>query len=398
MTLEEEIADLKRIIAAERLAIAGADVRLNAALAGSGAAKPLPDDPFELEGLPKAVRVSEDVTKTIAVARSGRIELLDAGRTGDPEKSGRDYSELSLCDGGRITMALPFRYDGGTVGQDVRKTIPPHLLRYFVFAMHMALRDDGRDLGIFRLCEDDVADILGEPLRLIGGRRRVSSRAIEGVEQAFRDLSEIWVDRIGSVSAGNPERLMQSYQADFGPRHWAPARLALLACKGPGAGRRNSRGKRDDDGPGRFVQVPFPVLRLNSADAAIGIGLATLWRDIITRTVTGPGYHRTTLGEILPLVGWNVEDARRIGLPKMLARAAERLPVIARDGDLGTVEIAAPEPGADVVLTPSATVEAVYRPMIETHQQKKRRSEQAEAEADAGVKTSRRKKRRAAAS
>ncbi len=120
------------------------------------------------------------------------------------------------------------RYDGGTVEQDVRKNIPPHLLRYFAFAMCMALRDEGWGMGIFRLCEKDVADILGEPLRLIGGRRRVSPRAMERVERAFRDLSEIRVDRIGSVQAGKPETLMQNY----GPRYWAPSTLALLACKG----------------------------------------------------------------------------------------------------------------------------------------------------------------------
>ena len=362
--------------------------------------RPAPNPRVE-QAQKRCVRFPQDIAATISAGRGG--ELVD-GRW----KSGIDQkerTEIYLGPKPAATVIIPAGFDAGTLGRDVRGVITWAMQRHYLVALALS-QDQGREDGLFKLREADAAELLGNRLRDLAHTRtrfpsttehRVHGRFLQRIEDSFVRWSRIYTHRAGSVTGLAPEAMMQAY-AEQGPLWWAPARIVVLATTGLDAGRVHSRGKRGDNGgPGQFGQLPLAVIRLDPERAALGFGLASALRPVITKTLEGSGRYATTLGDLLPRIGANMDQARERGRP-FWNRHAEMLPVVAEAGEIGTIHIiGTPGPAAEVIVEPSKLLADAYEEMRSRHVRRVDKREAERAKADAGVPKQRRQQKAKAA-
>lgn len=333
------------------------------------------------------VRVPCDISSTMAAGRAGNVTGSWSNEI--PERVG---TEIHLLNNPRATVIIPAEFNQLTLALDIRKTLTPALVRDFVIALALSQKE-GRQDGLFRLRESDLASLRGSRTReysrqrgnRVSTERRCSRSLIARTESSFETLSRIYVKRIGSVSALAAEPLMQAYR-ESGHRLWKPATLAYLATVGRKAGLQHSIGSRSDNaGPGAFCQVPLRVLTLDARDAALGIGLCTFLRSVITRTVNSTGVYTTELADLLRSVGANMDQKKKVGR-SFWSRSAEQVCEVASEGQIASVSVAGEGPKAEVSLEPSYLLGDAYSSMITTHARRVEKRESARAQADAGVK------------
>lgn len=158
------------------------------------------------------------------------------------------------------------------------------------------------------------------------------------------------LEGIGNVSVGPaPEPLLSRYRDDnTGRAVYRQAPLAMMALQR------------------YFVQVPREVLRLESDDTPLALGVSRGLLQHARTILRGPGHWRCTLEHLARVAGDPIADARRNrGARAAYGSLAERLQRVVRDGALGTVHLEGEGPDALVTLTPSDALGAVYSSLAE---------------------------------
>lgn len=311
---------------------------------------------------PRTLVMDQDITTSLSVARSdpghfaARAKLSHAAHSKLP---GRNYWRIQPKGKKQsldLLLPLPEDFSGAAddLGRATRAIVTPAVQKHYLLATGLALRQ-GLD-GRFELREKDVVDLLG--LSLYGrDRPRPSQNGMQAIRNDLAALSSFYVNRAGDTKALAPEPLLNRYDRR-GQRWWKHAEVVWTAITGWTAQRR-----------GKFVQVPWEVLRLDSRDVPLALGLARFWRLNVTRTIIGDGEQRLSLRALAKELGEDVaRQARARGSARYFSDLSDRIVRVAELAALGEVRVLGDGPAAEVVLTPAESLALAYAGLMEGHE------------------------------
>lgn len=259
-------------------------------------------------------------------------------------------------------FALDVPFERGTSpkhGRGVRSVLTGPLLRAYTATWALtgawtAEHGGVNPHGLFEMRARDVLlDLYGlkpKPTKTRGKLyERPPTTAEKELAETFGTLHLCLLESIGNVSASAPEPMLTRYRDDAtGRAVYRQAPLAMLALQ-------------------RFyVQVPREVLRLESLDTPLALGVARGLLHNARTILRGAGHWRCTLDALARIAGDPIDDARRHrGASAAYGSLAERLQRVVRDGALGEVHLEGEGPTALVTLTPSDALGTVYSSLTE---------------------------------
>ena len=163
-------------------------------------------------------------------------------------------------------------------------------------------------------------------------------------------LQHTLLEGIGDVRVGpRPQPLVSHYRdANDTRRIYQHAPLALIAVSK------------------RFVQVPRAVLRLDSKDTPLALGMTRVLRQHAREVLRGTGFYRAPLQQLARTAGEDVsQQTRDRGSALYYRTLAERMGRVVREGQLGELHLEGEGPSAVATLTPSDAIATVYQSLAD---------------------------------
>lgn len=300
------------------------------------------------------VRLPTTLTTAIIDVRGGALEREAEYRRSVPGES--SIHEWTVYAQNKCQLVLPFAEamtQGGVSGTSIRIYFDGITLRSYVATF--AMRDrEGHPDGYFRW--DPAWFILevckGTPTYTTAktGKRypRANPKSETALNKGLDSLLGMLLSGITTrnleINIRTPEPLVQEVTS--------PGRSGAIYYHSQLV-RESAREN--------FMQVPHAVCALHADRLPMGIGLARWWKARFDIDITrGTGVSRTTLRELLEVIGERpAERARRDGR-SYWAKAALQVVGVMRDGELGEATITGEGPTAVVTLVPSKNLADAY--------------------------------------
>ena len=280
-----------------------------------------------------------------------RAERSPVDRTGDTFSSvDLEHWKLTPPKGHQLALHVGFESGAAPKASDVRAVLSGGFLRAYLATW--ALTEDGNNPhGLFEM---DARRILLElygltpKTTLVRGKRypRPPPSSEQELARHLEALQHTLLEGIGDVRVGpRPQPLVSHYRdANDTRRIYQHAPLALIAVSN------------------RFVQVPRAVLRLDSKDTPLALGMTRVLRQHAREVLRGTGFYRAPLQQLARAAGEDVSQQTRDRGAALYYRAlAERMGRVVREGQLGDLHLEGEGPSAVATLTPSNALATVYQ-------------------------------------
>ena len=280
-----------------------------------------------------------------------RAERSPVDRTGNTFSSvDLEHWKLTPPKGHQLALHVGFESEAAPKASDVRAVLSGGFLRAYLATW--ALTEDGNNPhGLFEM---DARRILLElygltpKTTLVRGKRypRPPPSSEQELARHLEALQHTLLEGIGEVRVGpRPQPLVSHYRdANDTRRIYQHAPLALIAVSK------------------RFVQVPRAVLRLDSKDTPLALGMTRVLRQHAREVLRGTGFYRAPLQQLARAAGEDVSQQTRDRGAALYYRAlAERMGRVVREGQLGDLHLEGEGPSAVATLTPSGALAMVYQ-------------------------------------
>ncbi len=328
------------------------------------------------EGIDRALclRIPQSVAVAFASTRGGELQrapLRWHDRSGKTFPTSLDLRRWTFVPPRGATLVLPFGDEtahGITIersGPIVREVLSGGSLRSYLATWALWAEQGCNAEGAFALDTNQIADLCGlEVYENKSGGGASYGKALQDFRAAVEHLHTIGLAAVGDVEARSAEPLIQEWREKSRPnrRLYLHARLALAALRQAGD----------------FAQLPRNVLRLSARDTPIALGVATLWREEITRTALAPGapgYWRGSLRDFAQKTGvYNEREAQKKAGSYWRPLAADIIRIVAQ-GELGTAHVEGSGPRAIVTLEPSPVLARAYVPLLDAQREAAARAE-----------------------
>ena len=283
--------------------------------------------------------------------QGSRAERSPVDRTGNTFSSvDLEHWKLTPPKGHQLALHVGFESGAAPKASDVRAVLSGGFLRAYLATW--ALTEDGNNPhGLFEM---DARRILLElygltpKTTLVRGKRypRPPPSSEQELARHLEALQHTLLEGIGDVRVGpRPQPLVSHYRdANDTRRIYQHAPLALIAVSS------------------RFVQVPRAVLRLDSKDTPLALGMTRVLRQHAREVLRGTGFYRAPLQQLARAAGEDVSQQTRDRGAALYYRAlAERMGRVVREGQLGDLHLEGEGPSAVATLTPSNALATVYQ-------------------------------------
>lgn len=280
-----------------------------------------------------------------------RAERSPVDRTGSTFSSvDLEHWRLTPPKGHQLALHVGFESGAAPKASDVRAVLSGGFLRAYLATW--ALTEDGNNPhGLFEMdARRILLELYGLTPKPTTTRGKRYSRPPPSSEQELarhlEALQSTLLEGIGDVRVGpRPQPLVSHYRdANDTRRVYQHAPLALIAVSN------------------RFVQVPRAVLRLDSKDTPLALGVTRVLRQHAREVLRGTGFYRAPLQQLARAAGEDVSQQTRDRGAALYYRAlAERMGRVVREGQLGDLHLEGEGPSAVATLTPSGALATVYQ-------------------------------------
>lgn len=284
-----------------------------------------------------------------------RAERSPVDRTGDTFSSvDLEHWKLTPPKGHQLALHVGFENGAAPKASDVRAVLSGGYLRAYL-ATWALTEDHNNPHGLFEM---DARRILLElygltpKTTLVRGKRypRPPPSSERELAHHLEALQHTLLEGIGDVRVGpRPQPLVSHYRdANDTRRIYQHAPLALIAVSK------------------RFVQVPRAVLRLDSKDTPLALGMTRVLRQHAREVLRGTGFYRAPLQQLARTAGEDVsQQTRDRGSALYYRTLAERMGRVVREGQLGELHLEGEGPSAVATLTPSDAIATVYQSLAD---------------------------------
>lgn len=280
-----------------------------------------------------------------------RAERSPVDRTGNTFSSvDLEHWKMTPPKGHQLALHVGFESGAAPKASDVRAVLSGGFLRAYLATW--ALTEDGNNPhGLFEMdARRILLELYGLTPKPTTTRGKRYSRPPPSSEQELarhlEALQNTFLEGIGEVRVGpRPQPLVSHYRdANDTRRIYQHAPLALIAISK------------------RFVQVPRAVLRLDSKDTPLALGMTRVLRQQAREVLRGTGFYRAPLQQFARAAGEDVSQQTRDRGAALYYRAlTERMGRVVREGQLGVLHLEGEGPSAVATLTPSADLAMVYQ-------------------------------------
>jgi hypothetical protein len=294
------------------------------------------------------IRFPQSVGQAVTAGRSATIA------------SRKKRAEQVTCDDGSAwarhvmvdspEMQLFLEYDGQGPGSTLQSVLTGGLLKTYLLT-HAACADQARMNpvdGTFAWDERAVYKKYVSQGKGFGGRN------IDLMHEDMKQLLKMRVVALEGIKMAQPEPLVNLYTEEKSGRSiYVHANVVMMFLRE------------------RFSQIPRAVLRLDSRDMPLALGLATLARADAVKILAGSNSREMVLAQLAAVCGEDTRAGARKSGTAYWSAILERLQRIAKEGDIGSLMCA--DVGA--VVSAESRVKfslhdglaASYAPLVKAH-------------------------------
>ena len=315
--------------------------------------------------LPRLKRAAEEQRKREAPIRFPQHvgQAVTAVRNATVESSkrkamayGADWAEHVVVESPEVQLFI--ECDGQDSGNTLQTVLTGGLLKTYLLTHAVCADQSGRSLdeGMFAWDAREVYQ------RYLNDGKKPGGRAIELMRADMNSLLGMRVVHVDGIRMAQPEPLINMYVEERSGRKvyvHAPVISAFLRQ--------------------RFSQIPRAMLRLDSRDMPLALGLATFARHNAIKILQGGDATTFPLGAVASVCGVDVQaGVKRQGGPKFWKTELARLERIAREGQIGTLTCLdagtgqAPGEATPLHVRLHDQLASAYAPLVKTHNDRRR--------------------------
>ncbi len=296
------------------------------------------------------IRFPQPVGQAVAIMRNATVGSLKKKAMA----CGEDWAEHVMVDSPGMQLFL--EYDGQGPGSTLQSILTGGLLRTYLLT-HAACADQAGMSpvdGTFAWEERAVFQRYVAPGKKAGGHQ------INLMREDMAQLLKMRVVALEGIKMAQPEPLVNLYTEEkTGRMIYTHANVVLTFLRE------------------RFSQIPRAVLRLDSRDIPLALGLATLARSNAVKILAGNNTQEMSLAQLAAVCGEDTRAGARKSGTAYWSNILDRLSRIARTGDIG--ELVNVDVGADRVASESRVrfslherLATSYAPLVKTHDARRR--------------------------